>query len=170
MRNAQRLLTPVIARNHWKKCSVRRGRQRDMAAISLHRSLATALFATPEEASMKKIVLALAVAVATAAAASAQTAAKAPAMKAAQTKSAPATKAPAMKPMTTKAEVVSTDAAAKTITVKDSSGSNMTLTATGGAVAALASVKAGDWVTVTHTDTNATKIVKAKPASAKAKK
>jgi hypothetical protein len=119
--------------------------------------------------SMKKIVLALAVAVATAAAASAQTATKAPAMKSAQTKSTAATKAPAMKPMTTKAEVVSTDATAKTITVKDSSGSNMTLTATGGAVAALASVKAGDWVTVTHNDTNATKIVKAKPA-AKAKK
>jgi hypothetical protein len=119
--------------------------------------------------SMKKIVLALAVAIATAAAASAQTPAKAPAMKS-QTKSTAAPKAPAMKSTTTKAEVVSTDPTAKTITVKDSSGANMTLTATGGAVAALGTVKAGDWVTVTHTDTSATKIVKAKPAAAKAKK
>ena len=116
---------------------------------------------------MKKIVLALAVVVATAAGASAQTAAKAPAMKA-QTKAA--VKAPAMKAMATKAEVVSTDAAAKTITVKDASGSSMTLTATGGAVAELGKLKAGDWVMVTHTDTNATKIAKVKATAPKAKK
>ena len=118
---------------------------------------------------MKKIVLALAVVVATAAAASAQTAAKAPAMKA-QTKAAGAAKAPAMKATSTKAEVVSTDATAKTIPVKDASGSNMTLTATGGAVAELAKLKAGDWVMVTHTDTNATKIAKVKATTPKAKK
>ena len=117
---------------------------------------------------MKKIVLALAVVVASAAAASAQTAAKAPAMK--QTKASTAAKAPAMKPMSTRAEVVSTDATAKTITVKDSSGSNMTLTATGGAVAELSKLKAGDWVMVTHNDTSATKISKVKAPGAKAKK
>lgn len=118
---------------------------------------------------MKKIVLALAVVVASAAAASAQTAAK-PAMKSNQTKASTAANAPAMKPMSTKAEVVSTDAMAKTITVKDSSGSNMTLTATGGAVAELAKLKAGDWVMVTHNDTSATKISKVKAPGAKARK
>ena len=113
---------------------------------------------------MKKTVLALIVAVATAAAANAQTPAKAPAPKAQQTKATPAG-TPAMKPAKAaamKVEVVSTDAAAKTITVKDSSGSNETLTATGAAVAALAKVKAGDWVMVTKSDTNATKITKVK--------
>jgi glucose/arabinose dehydrogenase len=119
---------------------------------------------------MKKIVLALAVVVATAASASAQTAAKAPAMKSNQAKAAQAAKAPAMKATSTRVEVVSTDAAAKTITVKDASGSNMTLTATGGAVAELGKLKAGDWVMVTHTDTNATKIAKVKTPAAKAKK
>ena len=88
---------------------------------------------------MKKIVLALAMAVATAAAANAQTAAKAPAAKPAnQTKS---TKAPAAahteKAAPIHGEVVSTDATAKTITVKDASGSNVTLTATGAAIAEL---------------------------------
>jgi glucose/arabinose dehydrogenase len=125
-------------------------------------------FTHVQEASMKKIVLALAVVVATAAAASAQTAAKAPAMKA-QTKASGA-KTPAMKATSTKAEVVSTDATAKTITVKDASGSNMTLTATGAAVAELGKLKAGDWVVVTHTDTNATKIAKVKATTPKAKK
>lgn len=119
---------------------------------------------------MKTIVLALAVAVATAAAASAQTAAKTPAMKSTQTKAASAAKTPAMKASSTRAEVVSTDATAKTITVKDSSGSNMTLTATGGAVAQLSKLKAGDWVMVTHNDTNATKISKVKAPGAKARK
>lgn len=121
---------------------------------------------------MKKIVLALVVAVATAAAANAQTAAKAPAAKANQTKAAPAAKAPEMKPAKAapmKVEVVSTDPTAKTITVKDSSGSNVTLTATGTAVASLAKVKSGDWVLVTKNDSNATKITKVK-TTAKAKK
>jgi glucose/arabinose dehydrogenase len=118
---------------------------------------------------VKKIVLALAVAVATAAAASAQTAATKPAAKPAdQTKSAthaPAAKAEKAAPM--KAEVVSTDATAKTITVKDASGSNVTLTATGAAVAELAKVKAGDTVMVTKSENNATKIVKAKTTTSK---
>ncbi len=121
---------------------------------------------------MKKFVLALAVVVAAAASANAQTPAPKPA-----TKAAPASPAaPAMhaaKPMaatkakaqTMKAEVVSTDAAAKSITVKDAAGASTTLTATGSAVAALAKVKAGDWVTVTHNDMTATHIVKAKGAS-----
>ena len=58
------------------------------------------------------------------------------------------TKAPAAthteKAAPIKGEVVSTDATAKTITVKDASGSNVTLTATGAAVAELSKVKAGD--------------------------
>ena len=131
---------------------------------------------------MKKIVLALALAVATAAAANAQTAAKQPAaskqaaskatkpaaMKEAQAK---APKAAAAKAMSTKGEVVSADATAKTITVKDSSGNSTTYTATGAAVASLAKLSAGDHVTVWHSDTNATKIVKAKaPAAKKAPK
>lgn len=108
---------------------------------------------------MKKIVLALAVVVATAAAANAQTAAK----PATQTKPAAKTAAPkAEKAAPMKAEVVSTDAAAKTITVKDASGSNVTLTATGSAVAELSKVKAGDWVMVTKSENNATKITKVK--------
>lgn len=120
---------------------------------------------------MKKIVLALAVAVATAAAANAQTAAtKAPAAKpAAQTKSA-AAKPHAEKAAPMKAEVVSTDATAKTITVKDPSGSNVTLTATGAAVAELAKVKAGDMVMVTKSENNATKITKVKETATKAHK
>ena len=116
---------------------------------------------------MKKIVLALAVAVATAAVASAQTAATKPA---AQTKSAAKSaehKTEKAAPM--KAEVVSTDAAAKTITVKDASGSNVTLTATGSAVAELSKVKAGDWVMVTKSENNATKITKVKTTEAKPK-
>ena len=119
---------------------------------------------------MKKIVLALAVAVATAAAANAQTAAtKAPALKPAnQTKSAAKTHEPKAAPM--RAEVVSTDATAKTITVKDSSGSNVTLTATGGAVAELSKVKAGDMVMVTKSENNATKITKVKQTASKAHK
>jgi glucose/arabinose dehydrogenase len=121
---------------------------------------------------VKKIVLALAVAVATAAAANAQTATKAPAAKpAAQTK--PATKAPAAKAEKTapmKAEVVSTDATAKTITVKDASGSNVTLTATGSAVAELSKVKAGDMVMVTKSENNATHISKVKETTTKAHK
>ena len=115
---------------------------------------------------MKKIVLALAVAVATAAAANAQTAAtKAPAAKPAQTKAAHTEKAAPMK-----AEVVSTDATAKTITVKDASGSNVTLTATGSAVAELSKVKAGDWVMVTKAENNATHISKVKETTSKAHK
>jgi hypothetical protein len=127
---------------------------------------------------VKKIVLALVVAVATAAAASAQTAAKQPAP-AKQTASKPAAKpaadqakakadkAPAAKAMSTKGEVVSTDASAKTITVKDASGNSSTYTATGAAAASLAKLSAGDHVTVWHNDTTATKIVKAKAATAK---
>ena len=46
-------------------------------------------------------------------------------------------------------------------TVKDASGNSTTYTATGSAVASLAKLSAGDEVTVTHTDTSATKIVKA---------
>jgi hypothetical protein len=68
------------------------------------------------------------------------------------------------------AEVVAVDAAAKSITVKDSAGANETLTASGAAVAELAKLKAGDMVTVTAHETTATKIVKAKPAKAPAKK
>lgn len=117
---------------------------------------------------MKKIVLALVVAVASVGMASAQTTAKTPAKTAShQTKAAPAMKTPAAKPHSMKAEVVSTDATAKTITVKDAAGTSTTLTATGGAVAALDKVKAGDWVMVTHTDTTATKIAKVKPTGAK---
>jgi hypothetical protein len=41
------------------------------------------------------------------------------------------------------------------------------LTATGGAVASLATVKAGDWVTVTKSENNATHIAKAKAPGAK---
>jgi hypothetical protein len=122
---------------------------------------------------MKKIVLALAVAVATVAAASAQTPAPTtpkgapskPSMTTPKADAKAAVKATAMK-----AEVVSTDPAAKTITVKDAGGANMTLTATGSAVASLAKVKAGDWVMVTHTDTSATKIAKVKAAGVAAKK
>ena len=118
---------------------------------------------------MKKIVLALAVAVATAAVANAQTAApKAQAAKpAAQTHAA---KEHAEKAAPMKAEVVSTDATAKTITVKDASGSNVTLTATGSAVAELGKVKAGDWVMVTKSENNATKITKVKETAPKAHK
>jgi hypothetical protein len=65
-----------------------------------------------------------------------------------------------------KAEVVSTDAAAKTITVKDASGANVTLTATGGAVAELSKLKAGDMVMVTKSENNATKITKVKTTEA----
>ena len=124
---------------------------------------------------MKKIVLALAVVVAMAGVANAQTAAKAPAAKASASKPADQTKpaakheaAPKAAPM--KAEVVSTDAAAKTITIKDASGSNVTLTATGGAVAELSKVKAGDMVMVTESVTNATKISKVKTTEEKPKK
>ena len=119
---------------------------------------------------MKKIVLALAVAVATAAAANAQTAAKAPAPKASASKAADQTKSTAKheahaKAESVKGEVVSTDATAKTNTVKDASGSNVTLTATGGAVAELAKLKPGDMVMVTKSENNATKITKAKTAT-----
>jgi Cu/Ag efflux protein CusF len=112
---------------------------------------------------VRNIVLALVVTLATVGVANAQT--KAPAKSATA-----ATKAPAPKATVTKGEVVSTDATAKTITLKDSSGANLTLTATGSAVASLAKVKAGDHVSVTHTDMNATKIVKAAAAKEPAKK
>jgi glucose/arabinose dehydrogenase len=126
-------------------------------------------FALSEEASVKKIVLALAVAVATAAAANAQTtASKAPVAK--STAQTHAAKAHTEKAAPMKAEVVSTDATAKTITVKDASGSNVTLTATGGAVAELSKVKAGDMVMVTKADNNATKITKVKETTSKAHK
>jgi glucose/arabinose dehydrogenase len=120
---------------------------------------------------VKKIVLALAVAVATAAAANAQTAAKpAPAAKTSASKAGDQTKPPAKheakpKAESVKGEVVSTDATAKTITVKDASGSNVTLTATGSAVAELAKLKPGDMVMVTKSENNATKITKAKPTT-----
>ena len=84
---------------------------------------------------------------------------------ASQAKAAP-TKAPAAKAHTMKAEVVSVDETAKSITVKDSTGANETLTASGKAVAELAKVKAGDMVTITAHETTATSIVKAKPAKA----
>lgn len=120
---------------------------------------------------MKKVVLALVVAVATVAVTHAQTAKPAAKLASQAAKPAPAAKGTAAKHAVMKAEVVSTDAAAKTITVKDSSGMSTTLTATGPAVAALAKVKGGDWVLVTHSDTTATKIVKTKGAAApKAKK
>ena len=106
---------------------------------------------------MRNIVLALVVVgLASVGVASAQTKAPKPPAKAAASST---THAP--KPVVTSGEVVSTDATAKTITLKDSTGASLTLTATGGAVASLAKVKAGDHVSVTHTDTNATKIVKA---------
>ena len=124
---------------------------------------------------MKKIVLALAVAVAMAGAANAQTAAKAPAAKASASKAADQAKAAPKheahaKAEAVKGEVVSTDATAKTITVKETSGSNVTLTATGGAVAELAKLKPGDMVTVMKSENNATKITKAKTTEAKPKK
>jgi glucose/arabinose dehydrogenase len=125
--------------------------------------------------SVKKIVLALAVAVGMAAAANAQTAAKtAPAAKTSASKAAdqakPAAKHEAhAKAESVKGEVVSTDATAKTITVKDSSGSNVTLTATGGAVAELAKLKPGDMVMVTKSENNATKITKAKTTTTETK-
>jgi hypothetical protein len=113
---------------------------------------------------VKKIALALVVVLAATGAANAQMSKKAPSKAA-----APA--APAAKATTTKMEVVSADATAKTLTVKDATGSSKTLTATGGAVAALAKVKAGDWVMVTGTDTTATKIAVVKaPAAPKASK
>ena len=112
---------------------------------------------------MKKIVIALALAVATAAAANAQTAKP-------EAKAAPAPKAHAAKAAkaeSMKAEVVSTDPTAKTITVKDAAGTSTTLTATGGAVASLGTVKAGDWVMVTKSENNATHIAKVKATGAK---
>jgi glucose/arabinose dehydrogenase len=143
------------------------GRNGD-AAVPLHYQVATATFRPVQEDSVKKIVLALVVAVASVGIASAQTTAKTPAKATSnQTKAAPAMKTPAAKAHSMKAEVVSTDAAAKTITVKDAAGTSTTLTATGGAVAALDKVKAGDWVMVTHTDTTATKIAKVKATGAK---
>jgi hypothetical protein len=107
---------------------------------------------------VKKIALALMIALAAAGAASAQSSSKKATSKAAEHTAAP-------KPTSMKAEVVSTDAAAKTITVKDSTGASKTLTATGGAVASLAKVKAGDYVMVTGTDTTATKISVVKDTS-----
>ena len=112
---------------------------------------------------MKNIVLALVVTLAAVGVAHAQT--KAPA-KSAVGSTGTTAKA---KAKTIKAEVVSADAAAKTLTVKDASGASTTYTATGGAVAALSTVKAGDWVTVTAMDTTASKIVKA-PTKTHAKK
>lgn len=109
---------------------------------------------------MKRISIALAIAVATVAAASAQTAKPEP-------RADHAMKAPAAKATTLKAEVVSTDATAKTITVKDAAGVSTTLTATGGAVASLATVKAGDWVSVTKSEDSATHIAKVKAPGAK---
>jgi hypothetical protein len=117
---------------------------------------------------VKNLVIALAVAVATVGVAHAQTM-KPAAKPASQTKPAHPAKMAAAKAEVMKVEVVSTDAAAKTITVKDAAGTSTTLTATGPAVAALAKVKGGDWVMVTKSDMNATKIVKAKPAATKAK-
>jgi glucose/arabinose dehydrogenase len=147
------------------------GPEMPRSAITLQRRRVTDTLSCFQEASVKKIVLALAVAVATAAAANAQTAAKAPAAKpAAQAKAAPKASAPkAEKAAPMKAEVVSTDATAKTITVKDASGSNVTLTATGAAVAELSKVKAGDMVMVTKSENNATKITKVKTTEAKPK-
>lgn len=126
---------------------------------------------------MKKFAIALVVAMATLGVASAQTAPKtaktaqtktAPVAKTAPAKVAPAVKTEPVKAVSVKGEVVSTDAAAKTITVKDAAGTTTTYTATGAAVAALAKVQAGDSVTITHRDMNATRIVKAtKPAAKK---
>ena len=122
---------------------------------------------------MKNIVLAIALTVATAAVANAQTATAKPQTAPAGAKAQPATppahaaKAHAAKAATMKAEVVSTDATAKTITVKDAAGASTTLTATGGAVASLASLKAGDWVNVTKSENNATRITKVKATGAK---
>src|SRR5690242_11481230 len=90
------------------------------SAVTLHIRRVTDTLSCFQEASVKKIVLALAVVVAAAGVANAQTAATKPA---AQTKSAAKSaehKTEKAAPM--KAEVVSTDAAAKTITVKDASG------------------------------------------------
>ena len=113
---------------------------------------------------VKRIALALVVALAAVGAVSAQTPSKKGSSKAA----APA--APVAKAAPMKMEVVSADATAKTITVKDSAGSSKTLTATGGAVSALAKVKAGDWVMVTANDTTATKIAMVKATPSKGKK
>jgi glucose/arabinose dehydrogenase len=147
------------------------------AAIALHRSVTLTLSLDLfRRLPVKKIVLALAVAVATAAAANAQTAAKpAPAAKTSASKAGDQTKSTAKheahaKAESVKGEVVSTDATAKTITVKDASGSNVTLTATGSAVAELAKLKPGDMVMVTKSASNATKITKAKTTETKPKK
>ena len=137
------------------------------AAVTLQHRRVTDTLSCFQEASVKKIVLALAVAVATAAAASAQTAATKPAAQAKPAAKSAEHKTEKAAPM--KAEVVSTDAAAKTITVKDASGSNITLTATGAAVGELSKVKAGDWVMVTKSENNATKITKVKTTEAKPK-
>jgi ribosomal protein L12E/L44/L45/RPP1/RPP2 len=137
------------------------------SAITLQRRRVTDTLSCFQEASVKKIVLAIAVVIASAAVASAQTAATKPA---GQTKSpAKSAEHKTEKAAPMKAEVVSTDAAAKTITVKDASGANVTLTATGSAVAELAKVKAGDMVMVTKSENNATKITKVKTTEAKPK-
>ena len=81
-----------------------------------------------------------------------------------------APKAESAKASTVHGEVVSTDATAKTITLKDATGASTTLTATGGAVAALANLKAGDMVTVTKSENNATHITKAKSSTKKTAK
>jgi glucose/arabinose dehydrogenase len=133
-------------------------------AITLQQGRVTDTLSCFQEASVKKIVLAVALAVATAAAASAQTTKPAEPKPPAKTTAPKAEKAAPMK-----AEVVSTDAAAKTITVKDASGANVTLTATGSAVAELSKLKAGDMVMVTKAENNATKITKVKTTESKPK-
>jgi ribosomal protein L12E/L44/L45/RPP1/RPP2 len=134
------------------------------AAVTLQQRRVTDTLSCFQEASVKKIVLAIAVVIASAAVASAQTAATKPAHQAKPAAKTAEHKAEKAAPM--KAEVVSTDAAAKTITVKDASGANVTLTATGSAVAELSKVKAGDMVMVTKSENNATKITKVKTTEA----
>lgn len=129
---------------------------------------------------MKKTVLALVVAAATGVALSAQAPAQTPS---ASKKQAPAASASKQTPAKTTgskvaaskkahvetAEVVSTDASAKSITVKPATGDNETYTATGGAVAQLARVKAGDHVRLTVHDNDVTRITMA-PAKHSARK
>jgi hypothetical protein len=127
-----------------------------------------------QEDLVKKFAIALVVAVASVGLASAQTPPKT--VKPAQTKTvpvkaAPAAKTPLVKAEIAKGEVVSTDAIAKTITVKDAAGTSTTYTVTGAAaLKALAKVQAGEAVTITHRDMNATRIVKTKVAAKKAPK
>ena len=69
-----------------------------------------------------------------------------------------------------KGEVVSTDATAKTITVKDAAGASNDADRNRRRRCVARELKAGDMVTVTKSENNATHITKAKAKPAKAAK